>query len=116
MKKFIKGLLFTFIILVLVAVLGILFYYAYIQSNSEVAKKYLVEKYGLKEKNLSATQYSQYVYEDIADCHSLWVTKCSDDPNLSYTYTFKYNKEIEIIVSEDKDGNFSDNYDGEAIS
>lgn len=116
MKKFIKGILFTIVILVLVAVLGIVCYFAYVQANSDVAKQYLIQKYDLKEKELFAIRYVEYVYEDIADCNSLWVKKCTNDPNLSYKYTFRYNKEFEIVVSEDKDGNFTDNYDGEEVS
>jgi len=109
MKKLIKGLIFTVVIVALLGVLGVLIYLTYVSSNSEEAKKYLVETYKLNEKNLNATKYTEYVYEDIADCSSLWLKECTDNANLVAEFTFKYDNK-EIVVYEDKDGNYTDNY------
>jgi hypothetical protein len=108
--KNIKRVLFWLIILVVVGIIGILCYVAYIDINCSEAKNYLIDTYDFKKEELHAKKYTEYVYEDIADCNTLWVKKCTDNKNLSYTYEFETKDGKKIIVSEDKDGNFIDDY------
>jgi hypothetical protein len=108
--KNIKRVLFWLIILVVVGIIGILCYVAYIDINCSEAKNYLIDTYDFKKEELQAKKYTEYVYEDIADCNTLWVKKCTDNKNLSYTYEFETKDGKKIIVSEDKDGNFIDDY------
>jgi hypothetical protein len=108
--KNIKRVLFWLIILVVVGIIGILCYVAYIDINCSEAKNYLIGTYDFKKEELHAKKYTEYVYEDIADCNTLWVKKCTDNKNLSYTYEFETKDGKKIIVSEDKDGNFIDDY------
>lgn len=110
MKKFIKGFVFAIVIIVLLIIFAILLYFTYVQANSSEAKEYLIDKYEINKKDLFAIKYTEYIYEDIADCSSLWIKKCSDDPNLLYKYTFKF-KDNNINVYEDNEGNFTDNYE-----
>lgn len=111
MKKFLKGLIFTIVILILLSLLGVVIYLTYVQSNSEVAKDYLVEKYEINKKELWAISFTEYVYEDITDCSSLWFKKCINQPDLVYKYTFKFKNNKDINVYEDKDGNLTDDYE-----
>jgi len=112
MIKIIKKGIFCIIILILFAILACAGYFTYVDANASEAKKYLLEKYEINEKDWHATSYTEFVYEDIADCNSLWLKKCTTDKNLLYQYTFKNKEKDTIIVSEDIDGNFSDNYNG----
>ena len=110
MIKNVKKIVFLIIVLALLGVVGLLTCVAYVDINSSEAKEYLMEKYEFKNSELMATKFVEYVYEDITDCSSLWLKKCTNDKNLAYKYTFKTNDGKKIIVSEDKDGNFKDNY------
>ena len=110
MKKIIKKLLFGILILVLLFFVVIGFYLTYVQTNSNKAKEYLLEKYDLNVNKLFAIQYNELVYEDIADCNSLWIKQCTDDSDLLYKYVFIFNKK-KIIVYENKEGEFIDNYE-----
>lgn len=110
--KLIKKLIFFIIIVALVGVFAIGAYLTYVDSNSSKAKSYLLEKYEINEKEWIAIEYTEYVYEDIADCESLWLKKCSNNEELLYTYKFINKNKDTIIVSEDKKGNYTDDYKG----
>lgn len=110
--KLIKKLIFFIIIVILVACLGIGAYLTYVDSHSNEAKNYLLDKYELDKKEWIATKYTEYVYDDITDCNSLWLKKCTSEKELHYKYIFKNKKNESIIVSEDINGNFSDDYNG----
>lgn len=110
--KLIKKLIFFIIIIILVACLGIGAYLTYVDSHSNEAKNYLLDKYELDKKEWIATKYTEYVYDDITDCNSLWLKKCTSEKELHYKYIFKNKKNESIIVSEDINGNFSDDYNG----
>ena len=84
---------------------------AYVDIQSSEAKDYLVETYDFNKSDLHITKYTEYVYEDITDCSSLWFKKCTDDENLLYKYTFKTTDGEIIEVIEDKDGNLTDDYE-----
>ncbi len=110
--KIIKKLLLLLIIIVLLAILFIAGYLTYVESNATEARDYLLEKYEINKKDWVAIRYTEFVYEDIADCNSLWLKKCTDNKDLLYQYTFINKDKKKIIVSEDKDGNLSDDYNG----
>ena len=108
--KNIKKILFSLLMIssvVLIIVLGCI---SYVDIQSLEAKEYLIDNYDFKKNELRATKFTEYVYEDITDCNSLWLKKCTSDENLMYKYTFKTKDGKKIIVSEDKDGNLTDNY------
>lgn len=110
MLKNVKKFVFFVVIVALLGVFALLGCVAYVDINASEAKEYLMEKYDFKNSELMATKYTEYVYEDIADCSSLWLKKCTKNENLAFKYTFKTNDGKKIIVKEDKDGNFEDNY------
>lgn len=110
--RLIKKLIFFIIIVILVACLGVGAYLTYVDSNANGAKDYLLDKYELDKKEWIATNYTEYVYEDIADCNSLWLKKCTSDKELHYKYTFRNKSNETIIVSEDNNGKFTDDYNG----
>ena len=86
MTKYLKRLLFWLFILLLVVFMGYLGVHTYTQANCSRAINFLVEKYEIEKKELKALSYQEYVYEDITNCDSLWLKKCSDDENLVYTF------------------------------
>lgn len=110
MAKNVKRFVFLVVVVALLGVVVLLGCVAYVDINASEAKEYLMEKYEFKNSELMATKYTEYVYEDIADCNSLWLKKCTKDENLAFKYTFKTNDGKRIVVKEYKDGNFEDNY------
>lgn len=108
--KNLKKVLFGLLMLVVVALIIVLGCVAYVDIQCSEAKDYLVETYDFNKSDLHATKYTEYVYEDIADCSSLWLKECTNDETLLYKYTFKTNDGEEIVVSEDKDGKLTDDY------
>lgn len=112
MIKFIKKCVFFVIIVVLICFLALAGYLTYVNANSTRAKNYLLEKYEIKEKEWYAIKYTEYVYEDIADCNSLWLKKCTSEESLLYKYTFINKKKEKIIVSEDNNMNYTVEYEG----
>lgn len=110
--KLLKKLIFFIIIVILVACLGIGAYLTYVDSNANKARDYLLDKYEMDKKEWIATEYTEYVYDDISDCNSLWLKKCTSDKNLHFKYIFRNKKYEKIVVTEDIDGNFTDDYNG----
>lgn len=108
--KNLKKVLFGLLMLVAVILIVVLCCVAYVDIQCTDAKEYLMDTYDFEKSELQAIKYTEYAYEDITDCSSLWLKKCTKDENLLYTYTFKTKKGQEIIVSEDKDGNLTDDY------
>lgn len=108
--KNIKKILFALLMLASVILIVVLGCISYVDIQSLEAKEYLIDNYDFKKNELRATKFTEYVYEDITDCSSLWLKKCTSDENLMYKYTFKTKDGKKIIVSEDKDGNLTDNY------
>ncbi len=113
MIKFIKKCVFFVIITLLILIFVILGILTYIDSHSTEAKNFLLNNYEINKKDWYAIKYTEYIYEDIADCNSLWLKKCTDNETLQYSYTFINKKKEQIIVYEDKLGNFTISYDGE---
>lgn len=111
-SKLIKGLIFTIIILIFIAIFAAGGYMTYVDANSTKAKEYLFNKYELNSKDWIAYKYTEYVYEDIANCNTLWVKKCTDDKTLAFKYTFINKNKDMIIVTEDIDGNYTDDFNG----
>lgn len=112
MKKFFRKCIFSIIILILCCILAILGYLTFVDSNSTKAKNYLLEKYEINDKDWHALKYTEYIYEDIADCNSLWLKKCTSNKELQFKYTFINKQKEKIIVSEYLDGTFSDESTG----
>lgn len=110
MTKGIKKLLIAVIVLALIIVMAVIGYAAYVDIHASEAKEYLIEKYEFENDELLAKKYTEYVYEDIADCNSLWFKKCTSEKELLYEYIFEINDGKEIIVSEYEDGTLVDNY------
>ncbi len=108
MIKFFKKSVFLVIIIILIIIVSIAIYMTYVNSNASNAKNYLIEKYNLNEKEWYAVKYTEYVYEDRADCNSLWIKKCTSDKDLLYEYTFKNKDKETIIVKETINGDLSD--------
>lgn len=106
MRKFI----FYVVILVLLVIFGIGCYYSYIVINCSEAKDYLIRTYDFSEEELKSKKYTQYVYEDIANCSTLWFKECTDNENLKFEYTFETTDGVTIVVSEDGEGQLTDNY------
>ena len=106
LKKVLCGLL----VLVCIALMIVLGCVAYVDIQCSEAKDYLIENYDFKKNELHAKKYTELVYEDIADCGSLWFKKCTKEENLLYQYTFETKDGKKIVVSEDKDGNLTDDY------
>lgn len=109
--KSLKKVLFGLLILAAIALIIVLGCMTYVDIQSSEAKDYLVETYDFNKSDLHITKYTEYVYEDITDCSSLWFKKCTDDENLLYKYTFKTTDGEIIEVIEDKDGNLTDDYE-----
>lgn len=110
MAKFLKKTIFwLFIILALVAIgyLGVL---AYTDANCTRGANYLTSKYKLSADEIDAIKYQEYVYEDIANCDSLWLKKCTSEESLLFEYTFVTEDDEKIVVKEYKDGVFEDDY------
>ena len=114
MKRLIRNVFFIGLLVVLIYAGVRVGINLYNDLHGNEAKKYLVEKYGFEEKDLFVEKYEKFVFEDVANCDSLWMKTCTDDENLSakiYFKTKKDNKKIEVI--EDNDAQFTDNYDAE---
>lgn len=111
-SKLIKKLIFTIVILIFLALLAVGGYMTYVDSNSTKARQYLLDKYEIDDKDWLAFKYTEYVYEDIANCNTLWLKKCTDDKSLAFKYTFINKNKDKINVYEDIDGNYTDDYDG----
>jgi hypothetical protein len=110
MSKFLKKLLFwLFIILVVVAV-GYLASLAYTDANCSRGVTYIVEQYEVKSNEIKTIKYQEYVYEDIANCDSLWLKKCTSEQDLLFEYTIDIDG-TKIVIKEYKDGVFEDNYE-----
>ncbi len=116
MKNFIKRSILFVIIVLLLGAFGVLGYYAFVDIRAEVAKDYLIERYGFDKKDLFVTKSTEYVYEDITNCETLWFKKCSDDEKLHYEHTFKLKDGTIIKVKEDIDRNFTDDYNGKVVN
>ena len=116
MKNFIKRFILFIIIIALLGALCFVGYFAYTDIKASVAKKYLIERYDIKEKEITAIKSTDYVYEDINNCETLWLKKCTDDKTLHYKYTFKLKDGTEIHVTEDIDRNFIDDYNGKVVN
>lgn len=116
MKNFIKKLLLFIIIICLLGALGFFGYLSFVDIQASVAKEYLIERYGFDKRELTAIKSTEYVYEDITNCETLWLKKCSDDKTLHYKHIFKLKDGTEISVTEDIERNFIDNYDGTVIN
>lgn len=110
LMKYLKKLLFWILILAAVGVIGVLVYITYLDINAGDAKEYLIEKYSLKKSQFYATKYTEYVYDDITDCNSLWFKECTSNKDLKYEYVFKTKDGEKITVTEDVNGNYNDDY------
>ena len=110
MAKFLKKTIFWLFILLALVAAGYLGILAYTDANCTRGLNYLTKKYVLFSDELDAIKYQEYVYEDIANCDSLWLKKCTSDENLLFEYTFVTDDDEEIVVKEYKDGVFEDNY------
>ncbi len=110
MAKFLKKLLFWLFIILAVIAIGYLCVLAYVDANSTRGIKYIVEKYEVDSDQIQTLKYQEYVYEDIANCDSLWLKKCTNDEKLLYEYTIKI-EDTEIVIKEYKGGIFTDNYE-----
>ena len=112
--EIIKKLLLIPIIIALIGALIYFGYFAYIDANAHTAKKYLEEKYAFTEKELRTTEYVKYVFEDLSDCNNLWLKECTDVEELAYRYVFETKDGTTIIVLEDRNGDFSDDYSSDS--
>lgn len=110
MSKILKKILFWLFIILVIVVIAYLSYLAYIDANCTRGMNYLISKYEIKSDELKSLKYQEYVYEDIANCNSLWLKKCTSEENLLYEYFFETEDKIKIIVKEYKDGIFEDDY------
>lgn len=104
----IKSILALVVTVVILGGMGIALYLVYLDSNTSAARKYLVERYGIEEKELKPKKYIKYVYEDVTNCETEWFRKCTDNEDLEFEYIIEYKDET-ITVSEDKKGVLSDN-------
>ena len=111
MTKLLKKLLFWLFIIALVAAMVYLGIIAYTDANSTRGINYLTSKYEIQSSDISCKKYQEYVYEDIANCDSLWLKKCTSDEKLLYEYTLEDGEGNIIVIKEYKDGTFSDNYE-----
>ena len=81
--------------IVLLGVLVVVGYYAYLDTHSAAAKQYLIEKYNLEDFDYMCTSYLEYTYSDISDCDN--------------TSSAKLHPPFFLI--EDKNGDFQDDYE-----
>lgn len=110
MSKLLKKLLFWLFIILVVVAIGYLVCIAYTDANCTRGINHIVEKYEVKSEEIKTIKYQEYVYEDIANCDSLWFKKCTTEENLLFEYTIDIDG-TEIIIKEYKDGVFTDNYE-----
>ena len=110
MTKYLKKLLFWIFIIAMIILMGFLGMHAFIDGNGSRAVSYLVEKYELEVNDLNVTEFQEYVYEDIVNCDSLWLRKCTSDENLAYIIGIETKDGDKITVKEYKDGNVEDDY------
>ena len=113
MKRLIRNLFFVALLVVLVYAGVRVGFYLYNDLHGNEAKKYLVEKYGFDEKDLFVEKYEQFVFKDVAKCDSLWLKECTDDENLAAKIYFKTKDEKKIVVTEDNNAQFEDDYTAE---
>ena len=111
MTKLLKKLLFWLFIIALVAAMVYLGIIAYTDANCTRGINYLTSKYEIQSSDISCKKYQEYVYEDITNCDSLWLKKCTSDEKLLYEYTLEDGEGNIIVIKEYKDGTFSDNYE-----
>ena len=110
MAKFMKKLLFWLFIILVIVVIGYLGVIAYTDANCSRGVNHLTSKYEIKSRDLTSIKYQPYIYEDIANCDSLWIKKCSDDKTLLYSYVLKTKDGKEIKIKEYKNKVFEDNF------
>jgi Tfp pilus assembly protein PilE len=116
MKKLVRSIIIIVVVGALLALLVFAGYYAYNEVRAAKAKEYLEKRYNINTSEWITTKATEYVYEDITNCNTLWLKKCTDDKNLHFEFVFTNIKTKEkITVSADKDNNFSDDYDGKVI-
>lgn len=116
MKKLIRSLVIIIVIGALLAIFCFVGYYAYNEVRAAKAKEYLETKYNLNGNEWIATKATEYVYEDISNCNTLWLKKCSDDKDLKFKFVFTNIKnKKKITVTANNDNKFSDDYDGKPV-
>jgi hypothetical protein len=118
MKEFFEGLWEILkrlvLIPIIIALVGVLIYfghYAYIDSNAHAAKQYIIDKYNFKTKDVKTVEFVKYVYSDINKCDNLWFKECTDKEDLAYKYVFEVKGEDDITVLEDKNGDYTDDFE-----
>jgi len=111
--KFIKKIILLIIILALIGGLGVALYMFYNDARSTDAKEYLQEKYGLESNEIIVKKFTEYVYEDITNCSTLWFKECSSDKNALYKFEMQLKDKTTFEVTQDVNKNFTDTYDGE---
>ena len=116
MKKLIRSMVIIVVIGALLALLGFVGYYAFNEVRGAKAKDYLEKRYNINGNQWIATKVTEYVYEDISNCNTLWFKKCTDDKELHFKYVFsniKTKEKITVILTNDD--KYSDDYDGKVV-
>lgn len=115
-KKLIRSLIIIVVVCALLGLLGFAGYYAYNEVRAAKAKEYLETKYNINGNEWITTKATEYVYEDIANCNTLWLKKCTDDKDLKFEFIFTNIKTKEkITVKANNDNKYSDDYNGKAV-
>ncbi len=112
-KRILRKSIFLIVLIFLIVVGTIIGIMLYNDLHGNEAKKYLIEKYGFVEKELFVKEYQPYVYEDVANCDTLWLKKCTDDKTLVAEYTFKTKNGSFIKVIENENLQYTDDYNEE---
>lgn len=111
--KFIKKIILLIIIIALLGGLGFALYMFYNDARSTDAKEYLLEKYGLESNEVIVKKFTEYVYEDITNCSTLWFKECSSDKDALYKFEMQLKDKTTFEVTQDVNKNFTDTYGGE---
>ena len=64
------------------------------------------------EEELKKDYVQIYVYEEDANCNSLWLKECTDDKDLEKEVIYYTKGGIKFTVKSFKDGSFEDDYNG----
>lgn len=105
---------FISLILIIVAAIAVVLtiYFAYQDMTSTDVKEYIVEKYDFGNFDVFTYKTTIYVYEEDANCNSLWLKECTDDKDLEKEVIYYTKGGIKFTVKSFKDGSFEDDYNG----
>lgn len=101
--------------LALIIVIGIILvgglYFTYQELTGSPIKEELIKKYDFSNFELFTYKTTTYVYEEDANCGSLWFKKCTDNKDLKKEVIFYTKAGIKIKAVQYTDNTIEDDYE-----